>query len=184
MRSNNKSSIGENLKRWLVDHSNVCKLEVQQECNCDPLIIMGNGYDEVEKYVPLNFLGDQLDCNYILDTIYADLKKKGRMQYGFPPVVLRHHNEFAIEKVIFSNPCTIIIWKDGTKTIVRCQEDENFDPEKGMAMAFAKKALGNKGRYYDTFKKWLPKNEEETIDIEKLKEKINRAAKIFSNYII
>lgn len=36
---------------------------------------------------------------------------------------------------------------------------DEFDPEKGLAMAIAKKALGNKGSYYDEFKKWLPKEE-------------------------
>lgn len=60
-----------------------------------------------------------------------------------------------IKKVIFSGPATIILWEDGTKTVVKCGEDEMFDPEKGMAMAIAKKALGNKGKYYDTFKPWL-----------------------------
>ena len=36
---------------------------------------------------------------------------------------------------------------------------DEFDPEKGLAMAIAKRALGNKGSYYDEFKKWLPKEE-------------------------
>ena len=59
-----------------------------------------------------------------------------------------------IKRVIFSDPCTIVIWNDGTKTIVRCT-DEKFDKEKGLAMCIAKKSLGNKGKYYDVFKKWI-----------------------------
>lgn len=66
-----------------------------------------------------------------------------------------------IEKVIFSGPCTIVLWNDNTKTIVRAQEGELFDPEKGLAMAISKKALGNKGNYFDEFKKWLPGEEKE-----------------------
>lgn len=54
-----------------------------------------------------------------------------------------------IKKVIFSNSVTIVLWKDGTKTIVRCQDGERFDPEKGLGMAFMKKAFGNKGNYFD-----------------------------------
>lgn len=61
-----------------------------------------------------------------------------------------------IKKVIFNDPATIIFWNDGTKTVVKAN-DESFDPEKGMAMAISKKMLGNEGRYYETFKKWLPK---------------------------
>ena len=67
-----------------------------------------------------------------------------------------------IKDVIFNEPATIIIWKDGTKTVVKCQEGENYDPEKGMAMAISKKALGNKGNYCEVFKKWLPEEEVET----------------------
>ena len=64
-----------------------------------------------------------------------------------------------IKNVIFNNPATIILWNDGTKTVVKCREGEVYDPEKGLAMAIAKKFLGNQGNYHDTFKKWLPKEE-------------------------
>lgn len=75
---------------------------------------------------------------------YSDHLKKGEM-LGM------------IDKVIFNNPATIVIWADGTKTIVK-SEGEKFDPEKGLAMAITKKLLGNnQGYYYDIFKKWLPK---------------------------
>lgn len=64
---------------------------------------------------------------------------------------------FKIEKVIYNDPATIVFWKDGTKTVVKACEDDEYDPEKGLAMAISKKALGNKGNYYETFKKALPK---------------------------
>lgn len=60
-----------------------------------------------------------------------------------------------IADVIFGGPATIIQWKDGTKTVVKCAKNDNFDTEKGLAMAIAKKALGNKGNYYETIKKWM-----------------------------
>ena len=65
-----------------------------------------------------------------------------------------------IKKVIFSNPATIVLWNDGTKTVVKCGENETFDEEKGLAMAIAKRALGNDGVYYEVFKKWLPNDED------------------------
>ena len=66
-----------------------------------------------------------------------------------------------IKRVIFNDPATIILWADGTKTVVKCAKDEKFDPEKGLAMAIAKKALGNEGWYYDIFKAYLPKDGDE-----------------------
>lgn len=67
---------------------------------------------------------------------------------GFKPL------SFEIEKVVFNDPATIVIWKDNTKTVVKCQEGDEFDPEKGLAMAIAKKALGNKSNFNNAIKKW------------------------------
>lgn len=62
-----------------------------------------------------------------------------------------------IKNVIFNYPATIVMWADGTKTVVQCQGDDVYDPEKGLAMAISKKILGNKHDYYHTFKHWLKK---------------------------
>lgn len=64
------------------------------------------------------------------------------------------NNSPEIKDVIFNEPATIVFWADGTKTVVKCQEGDMFDPEKGLAMAIAKKVYGNKGRYFETVKKW------------------------------
>lgn len=48
-----------------------------------------------------------------------------------------------VKKVIFNNPCTIVIWNDNTKTIVKCQKGDKFDEEKGLAIAMCKKLYGN-----------------------------------------
>lgn len=64
-----------------------------------------------------------------------------------------------IVRVIFNNPATIVFWKDGTKTVVKCGDNDVYDPEKGLAMAIAKKYLGNKGNYNNIFKKYLKEEE-------------------------
>lgn len=56
-----------------------------------------------------------------------------------------------------------MFWGDGTKTVVKCQPGDIYDPEKGLAMAISKKALGNQGNYCNVFKKWVP--EEKPLDI-------------------
>lgn len=76
-------------------------------------------------------------------------------------VLLKHQTEnqkFDIKKVIFSAPATIVIWADRTKTVVKSGDHDVYEPEKGLAMAIAKKALGNQGNYYEVFKKWLPED--------------------------
>lgn len=85
-----------------------------------------------------------------------------------------------IKNVIFNDPATIVFWADGTKTVVKCQDDDIFDPEKGLAMAISKKALGNKGNYCNELKKWLPKEVKEEpiyLDAKELSRRINEAAR-------
>lgn len=60
-----------------------------------------------------------------------------------------------IKKVIFNDPATIVLWDDGTKTIVKCQDGEKYDKEKGLALCISKKVLGNKGNYNEVFKKYI-----------------------------
>jgi len=65
-----------------------------------------------------------------------------------------------IERVIFNDPATIVIWSDKTKTVVKCQPGDTYDPEKGLALCISKKFLGNKGNFNEVFKKWIPKSVE------------------------
>lgn len=90
----------------------------------------------------------------------------------------RLFNYFYIERVIFNPPATIVIWLDGTKTVVKCN-GEKFDQEKGLAMAISKRALAVGNRYHKTFKKWCKEEddfselfEEETKEDEKQKPKL------------
>ena len=69
-------------------------------------------------------------------------------------------NRLKIEKVIFNNPATIVFWSDGSKTVVKCANEE-FDKEKGLAMAICKRVLGNKGNYFNEFRKWIEYEKEE-----------------------
>lgn len=95
----------------------------------------------------------------------------------------------AIKKVIFNDPATIVLWTDESKTVVKCQDGDIYDPEKGLAMAISKKALGNKGNYCNEFKKWLPEDEEEeekTVELRFDTSEISKsleglASRIFSN---
>ena len=65
-----------------------------------------------------------------------------------------------IKRVIFSDPATIVFWEDGTKTVVKAH-NEDFDPEKGLAMAVCKRLYGDK--YHRIFKDAIKSYEKETV---------------------
>lgn len=83
------------------------------------------------------------------------IKAANTIKKGFENMFSTLRN-IEIVKVIFNEPATIVIWSDGTKTVVKAQNGETFDREKGLAMAICKKAFGNKGNYNEVFKKWVP----------------------------
>lgn len=123
---------------------------------------------------------DVNDCMPIM--IASRGSGKTYMQFKYLDEMMRKwnrgivNNNLSIKNVIFNDPATIIFWSDGTKTVVKA-ENESFDPEKGLAMAIAKKSLGNKSNYYNEFKKWLPKEEAKWKDPA---EKVCSTCKYFS----
>ena len=59
------------------------------------------------------------------------------------------------KKVIFNGPATIVMWQDGTKTIVKKSENDTDDREKAVMYAILKKLCGKKAamdRYLKQFK--------------------------------
>lgn len=59
-----------------------------------------------------------------------------------------------IKKVIFRDRATIVLWNDGTKTVVKCNERDTYDPEKGFAMAISEKVLGSHTGFKREMAKW------------------------------
>ena len=71
---------------------------------------------------------------------------------SFPPNTVK----LDIKRVIHNAPATVIMWNDGTKTVVKAHH-EPFDLEKGFAMAVCKKLLGDS--YKKTFLEYCGKEE-------------------------
>lgn len=52
-----------------------------------------------------------------------------------------------VKKIIFNGPKTIVLWTDGTKTIVSMSKDElRFDPEAAFCAAYTKKMFGSNSK--------------------------------------
>lgn len=83
----------------------------------------------------------------MIETYYIKMEEKNKMYIP------------EIKNVYFNDPCTVVIWEDKTKTIVRCSENDFYDPEKGLAMAIIKKIFGNDNSFHKIFKKWVPEEE-------------------------
>lgn len=95
-------------------------------------------------------------------------KKNDIVKFGMCSVCIR--------KVIFNAPATVVLWSDGTKTVVKCEPNDIFDKEKGLAMAIVKKMAGNDSRFHKVFKQWCKsdKTNENTLGYVKAMKELNQ----------
>ena len=85
-----------------------------------------------------------------------------------------------IDRVIFNDPATIILWKDGSKTVVKRSEDDIWDPEKGFCMAIIKKLYGRTS----FIKRFMePEEEMQILTVEEACEKLQNFGKKLNDMI-
>ena len=80
---------------------------------------------------------------------------------------------------LFNDPATIVFWTDGTKTVVKCRKGDKWDAEKGLAMACAKKLMGNRDGYHKTLATHYKKEMvwEEEMDTEQIRAALSRGCR-------
>lgn len=67
-------------------------------------------------------------------------------------VHLKYSDPPKVEKVIYNDPATVVIWDDGTKTVVTCAHGDVYDKQTGFLLCCAKKLFGNGGKYNDVMR--------------------------------
>lgn len=57
-------------------------------------------------------------------------------------------DKIVIKRVMFNGPATIVFWKNGDKTVVKCHEDDHYDRKIGFMYACTKRIceLGGFGK--------------------------------------
>lgn len=119
--------------------------------------ICGNGS------IPISTLIEQ--CNGInVESVSMDCRGDGLTIVG--TLVPRSLDPSRLyKKIIINPPATIVIWNNGTKTVVKATENDIYDPEKGVALCFFKKYFGSSYRKVlkdanDIYKKKLEEDAE------------------------
>ena len=122
-------------------------------------------YNQFFKPKPLDIAKDVYSVNelssYILDSV-ANLKGVFKGLFNLEENNMSRKS-LEIKKVIYSGPCTIVIWADESKTIVRCQDGDRYSKEVGLLMCLAKKVWGTNAsgsNFNDYISKTISENEE------------------------
>lgn len=106
--------------------------------------------NEIIKYIE-NYMGRHIVTKSSRTTVVSEI---------LPPfdakiVYYSRTNQLFPSRVIKSGPAFIVLWNDGTKTIIKKQKGDRTDDEKAMALCWMKKLFGNTGHYYDMIKMGL-----------------------------
>ena len=116
-----------------------------------PTITLTSEFSEFQVPEKIEDLPETLVDDLVRKRLIFDYSKRGDAAIWGNKAI----SASKIKKVIFNDPATIVLWRDGTKTVVKCQDDDAYDKMTGLAMCISKKFLGNNGRYYDLFKKYI-----------------------------
>lgn len=114
--------------------------------------------DSIERALRDQFY---IDMNRRLGLPQIDYDRQSTEQAKKNDVVRFGMCNVSIRKVIFNDPATIVLWSDGSKTVVKCGPEDTYDMEKGLAMAIVKKMAGNGNRFHKVFKQYPKKKKKE-----------------------
>lgn len=92
-------------------------------------------YKELEQEINNSFLEnelaeDEIDNDLNLIRMIEELEEE------------EQYNYLAFEKIIFNDPATIVIWADGTRTIVKACKEDKFDKGVGLKTALLQRVFG------------------------------------------
>lgn len=107
------------------------------------------------------FLNDQVIRRAVCEGVAIDYGRQSKERAKKNDIVKFGMCSVSIRKVIFNDPATVVLWSDGTKTVVKCGPEDTFDMEKGLAMAIVKKMAGNDNRFHKVFKQYPKKKKKE-----------------------
>lgn len=92
-------------------------------------------YKELEQEINNSFLEKELDEDEIdndLNLIRMIEELEEEEQYNY----------LAYERIIFNNPATIVLWADGTRTVVKACKEDKFDKGVGLKTALLQRVFG------------------------------------------
>lgn len=148
-------------------------------CECLDDQMDGENWDQQQAVVPYGigvcYVPDDVAipliekmCGSGLGLNISDLPNGVRQMIGNPSIQKPNHRtrsvkelSRSIRRVIFNEPYTIILWADGSKTTVKCQDCDSYNKEHGFAMALLKSLLGNNGQFNELFHAWCEEKQKD-----------------------
>lgn len=152
------------------DNASICKPKMCYVClprNSGRSYWKTDGLPYMERQKIIHDLENDIKCH--MRNVYGIKNPKVTVNDNKEVTIDVHEGDYYITKVIFNDPATIVFWSDGTKTVVKCCEDDTFDKEKGLAMAVLKKLSGNDSKaFHRGLRQWIKPAPEPALDFDSI----------------
>ncbi len=109
-----------------------------------------------------NLIVDKVNKKYGIDGGRMNGKVKAQNDY-LTRCALFTKESLTVKKIIHSGRCTIVIWGDGEKTIVKQSEDDDWDEYAAFCAAFCKRVFGSTSAVKRLIKKKTVPNKKDKI---------------------
>lgn len=138
------------------------RIEAVLGCNRYAVFLVEHGIirDYSDRYLFAYPKEEKNKSDLIRDAVYAYSQRNVSITTRFEEGM-----KMDIKNVIYNPPATIVFWRDGSKTVVKCKPGEEFQAHVGLAMCIAKKTYGDS--FHKVFKKWVP-NEKDLDDRQRI----------------
>lgn len=174
------------LHQWEMDIANAYRIQFV-ECNSIPLDLKApilkwaHQIYGITTMTPEEYKYDLEDLK-VMDYVFLNSNYIKRADGKY--IASAVNSYFDIEKVIFNGPATIVVWKDGTKTIVKCEEGTTYSKEEAIDQAILKKLFLTNSHHKRVLKDLISEKSVEQNNKKKLKkEHTNYIQEAVANYI-
>lgn len=114
----------------------------------DQIIFARKDRENTGKNMTLNELGKYIANEHTRDFVNRewfaganDMRYETKVDYNG---ISRRNNmmKYGVKEIIYHDAATIVYWTDGTKTVVKCNENDEYSEYSGFVAAVAKKMYG------------------------------------------
>ena len=120
-----------------------------------------------------------------LDIIKDEVEKTEKIKEEIKLIEKQTHNKKLrdrVKHVKFSGDACIVYWNDGNTTVVRWDHEEEYDPEKAILAAMAKKLYSGSNIYCEVLKKYAEDGWNHYFDY-LMDNDVNRMEREYEDYV-
>jgi len=143
------------LIEFIKTYFEISKAKKKSKEKIEKLKAIDKALDELAKEWGVEFIKEDSDAFKYPEDMVDHTPHIGSFEFAIPHIdvelELRRNYMPAIRNVYFNKPYTVVIWKDGTKTIAKCHKKDKYSKAAGFMICWIKKITGMRHEEYTQY---------------------------------